>query len=46
MRRCMTDDKKLAPRRVYSRPPVDGTEEDLDAWVDAFVEAALGLVPE
>jgi len=25
-----------------SRPPVDGTDEELEAWVDAFVERILG----
>ena len=32
-----TDQPARRPRRVYSRPPIDGTEEEFDAWVDAFV---------
>jgi len=29
-------------RPVLSRPPVEGTDEEIDAWADAFVEAVLG----
>jgi len=29
---------------VLSRPPVEGTDEEIDAWADAFVEAVLGPV--
>jgi len=27
---------------MLSRPPVEGTDEEIDAWADAFVEAVLG----
>lgn len=30
------------PKRVYGRPPVGGTGEELEAWVDAFIDALLG----
>lgn len=29
-------------RRVYSRPPVDGSEEGLEDWATAMVDAILG----
>ena len=28
-------------RPVLGRPPVDGTEEDIDAWVDQFVDKVI-----
>ena len=30
------------PKRVYSRPPVGGTDEEWDEWADALVEAIFG----
>lgn len=33
------------PKRVYSRPPVDGTDEDWDRWANDFAEAILGPTP-
>lgn len=30
------------PRRIYARPPIDGTEEELVAWAQAFYEALMG----
>ena len=33
--------------RVYERPPVDGTDDEIVAWAEAFVDAVLGpLDPE
>ncbi len=29
-------------QRVYSRPDPDGSEEGLQAWAEAFVDAVLG----
>lgn len=30
------------PGRVYSRPPVDDTDEELEEWAKSFVEQVLG----
>ena len=30
------------PRRVYRRPPVEGTDEELDEWVEAFLDTIIG----
>ena len=27
---------------VYSRPPIDGTDEEIDAWASDFVDTVLG----
>ena len=29
-------------RPVLGRPPVEGSEEELDAWVEGFLDALLG----
>ncbi len=29
-------------KRVYSRPPIDGTDEEIKSWARAFVDAILG----
>lgn len=29
-------------KRVYSRPPFDGTDEEIEAWASEFVDAILG----
>ena len=29
-------------RPVLGRPPVDGTDEELDEWVDSFLDQILG----
>ena len=31
--------------RHYSRPPVDTTDEEIEAWVEHFVDAVLGALP-
>jgi hypothetical protein len=41
----MTDvpgDSARGERRVYGRPPVDGTDEEIEEWASAFVDAVLG----
>jgi hypothetical protein len=30
------------PGRVYGRPPVEATDEELDDWIEAFIDAMLG----
>ena len=46
----MTDTSPVDARNqrqpVLSRPPVEGTDEEIDAWADAFVEAVLGPVDD
>jgi hypothetical protein len=33
-----------AQRRLFQRPPLDGTDEELEAWAEAFVNTALDEV--
>jgi hypothetical protein len=33
-----TQPQRTSSRRVFSRPPVDGSEEELDQWAEAFIE--------
>jgi hypothetical protein len=35
----MTDEERMP---VLGRPPVDGSDEELEAWADAFLDAILG----
>ena len=35
-----------ATTRVYGRPPVDGTDNEIEVWTSAFVDAVLGPLPE
>jgi hypothetical protein len=43
MRRLsVTDDPKPPRRPVLGRPPVDGTDEELDEWVISFIDQMLG----
>jgi hypothetical protein len=32
--------------RHYSRPPIDGSDEEIDAWAERFIDAVLGDVVE
>ena len=37
------DDKSaLGQQRVYVRPPLDGTDAELEEWVLDFIEEAMG----
>jgi hypothetical protein len=42
----LADEQASAPRPslqpVFSRPPVDGSDEELEQWAKGFVEAILG----
>jgi len=32
-------------QRIYARPPLDGTDAEIEAWVSHFVDAVLGPLP-
>lgn len=32
-----------APKRYYSRPDPDWTEQEIEAWAEEFVDAVLGV---
>lgn len=31
-----------APKKIFARPPIDGTDEELEAWCEAFIAAMRG----
>lgn len=37
-------------KKVFSRPPIDGSDEELEAWCEAFISALkdqpVDIVPE
>lgn len=43
MRRNVTDHPE---KPAFRRPPVDGTDAELEDWADEFVEALLGTPSE
>ena len=34
--------EKTPPKRVHSHPPLDGTDEDLEAWAESLLDDTLG----
>ena len=32
--------------KVYARPPVDGTDKEIEEWASYFVDAILGPLPD
>jgi hypothetical protein len=35
-----------ATTRVYGRPPVDGTDKEIEVWASALVDVVLGPLRE